>query len=332
MTSNRLPTAVVLTHEPLEGPDRLTPALRRAGFEVVERLRDPRPEDVDADALVVMGGPMAVYEAEQYPWLQQEIALVRERLRADRPVLGVCLGAQILAAAAGSRVYAGDKGMVIGVQPVTLTSEGLEDPLFAGFEESFDVVHWHGDTFDPVPGSKLLASTARYPQQAFRVGRSVGVQFHAELGPEMYAQWLRAFPESLVKTGRDVDEAIERDLPKLERAMHPLTLLVERLARELAPDLGAGPAERFLFTVEQANPLGGSAVVLMPGIPRRTPIVRVGDPVILHRPDGSRVEGKVRGMASFGDTGAAIPLLVQLQDGSAVLPPGTEVLTTASPA
>ncbi len=329
---SRRPIAVVLVHQELEGPDRLEPALRRAGFLVEQRMRDPRPEDLTADAVVVMGGPMGVYEADQHPWLHREIELVRERLRANRPVLGICLGAQILAAAAGSRVYPGEKGMVIGVEPVTLTSDGLEDPLFAGFEESFDVVHWHGDTFDPVPGAKLLASTARYPQQAFRIGRSVGLQFHPELGPDTYERWLRAFPDSLAKVGREVEDAIERDVPKLQRALHPMTLIVERLAHELARDVDARPAERFLFTVEQANRMGGSAVVLMPGIPRKTPIVRVGDPVILQRPDGARIEAKVRGMASFGDTVATIPLLVQLQGGDVEVPPGTEVLTTASSA
>jgi GMP synthase (glutamine-hydrolysing) len=118
-------------------------------------------------------------------------------------------------------------------------------------------------------------------------------------------------------------------VPRLERAQQHIGLILERLAIHFARAAGAGGGERYLFTVQGAQRLGGKGVVLAPGIPRRTPIVRIGEPVTLLRPDASRVAGTVRGMASFADSGAAIPLLVQLEDPEAQVPAGTEVLTSA---
>ncbi len=328
-TPSDRPTAVILMHEEQEGPVLLEPALRRAGFTLDIRLREPRPTDADAALLVVMGGPMGVYEADRHPFLKDEQELLRRRLADGRPSLGICLGAQLLAAAAGARVYPGDKGMVIGVQPVTLTAAGLADPLFAGFEERFEVAHWHGDTFDAVPGATLLASTARYPQQLFRLGTSFGVQFHPELDVATFERWVRSAPEDLERVGLEVDKVLARDVPRLERAQQHIGLILERLAIHFARAAGAGGGERYLFTVQGAQRLGGKGVVLAPGIPRRTPIVRIGEPVTLLRPDASRVAGTVRGMASFADNGPAIPLLVQLEDPEAQVPAGTEVLTSA---
>jgi GMP synthase (glutamine-hydrolysing) len=330
MSTPRRPTAVILTHEEQEGPGLLGPALRRAGFQLEERLRAPRPQDATADALVVMGGPMGVYEADRLPFLASTLEVVRARLEAQRPVLGVCLGAQLIAAAAGARVYPGDKGPVLGLHPITLTEAGLNDPLFAGFERTFDVPHWHADTFDPVPGATVLASSARYPHQAFRVGQAIGFQFHPEVDLATWERWLQQSPDELAAVGLRLSDALSRDLPRLRAALHPLTLLLERSAQALARAVGVQAQERFLFTVEHAQPLPGG-VVLTPGIPRQTPIVRVGEPLLLLRPDGSRLEGVVRGMASFGETGAFIPLLVQLEDQTAQIPSGTEVLTPAAP-
>lgn len=322
-------TAIVYTHEPLEGPGTLEDALRRAGFTLDIRLREVRSGDEDAALVVVMGGPMGVYEADRHPYLTDELQVLERRLKLRRPNLGICLGAQLLAAAAGAKVYPGKAGMVIGVLPVTLTPEALADPMFASVDQRFDVVHWHGDTFDPVHGSVRLASTARYPEEAFRIGNSYGFQFHPEVTPAMLEAWARAAPEDLRRAGRSVDDLIARDLPRLRAAEHPLMLLVERLAGFFAREVGAGRGERFLFTVSGAMRLEGRGIVLSPGIPRRTPILRVGQSIILRRPDDSRIAGTVRGLAAFGDTATSIPLLVQLDDAGADIPPGTEAFTDA---
>lgn len=321
--------AIVYTHEDQEGPGRFGDALRRAGFCVELRYRETKPEDVDAELLVVMGGAMGVYEAEKYPFLSEELAVLRQRLELRRPNLGVCLGAQLLAAAAGSTVSPGKAGMVLGVLPVTLSAEALADPLFASLDERFEVVHWHSDTFEPVHGAVLLASTARYQQEAFRIGNSYGFQFHPEVDPELFERWVRAAPEEVAKSGRSVDDLLNRDLPRLRDAEHPIMLLVERLAAFFAREVGAGIGERYLFTVSGMMKVEGRGVVLAPGIPRRTPIIRIGQQIILKRPDDSRVGGTVRGMAAFGENATAIPLLVQLDDAGAEVPPGSEALTEA---
>jgi GMP synthase (glutamine-hydrolysing) len=324
-------TAVVLVHEESEGPGLLGPALRRAGFALEVRLREPRPSDAAADLLVVMGGPQAAYDTAAHPFLAEEQRLLSQRLAEGRPSLGICLGAQLLAAAAGAKVHPGEKGKVLGVQPVTLTPAGLADPLFAGFEERFEVLHWHGDTYTLPSGAQGLASSARYAQEAFRVGTSYGVQWHPEVDAATFERWVRESPEDLQEVGRKAEEVLARDVPRLERAQQHATLLLERLARFFAREVGAGAAggERFLFTVQGSARLGGKGVILSPGIPRRTPIIRVGQALSLLRPDGSRVGATVRGMASFGETGSAIPLLVQLDDPEADVPAGSEAVTEA---
>jgi GMP synthase (glutamine-hydrolysing) len=321
-------TAVVLIHDEEEGPGQLGPALRRSGFSLDVRSREPRPEDTEADLVVVMGKSLGPPAAEPPAWLEEERRLLARRLEAGRPSLGIGLGAELLAAAAGARVHPGEKGPVLGVHPVSLTMEGLADPLFAGFEEFFDVLHWQGNTFDAVPGAQELASTARYPHQVFRVGKSYGVQFHPEVDGGLFERWVRGSQEDVGRVGLTAEELQKREGPRVARVQQHAMLLVERLATFFARQVGAGGGERYLFTVDAIQRLQGRGVLLSPGIPRRTPIVRVGQTLFLKRPDGSRVEGTVRGMASFGDTGAAIPLLVLLDSPDAEVPPGSEALTT----
>jgi GMP synthase (glutamine-hydrolysing) len=321
-------TAVVLLHGEEDAPGLLGPALRRSGFTLDVRQRALNPEDSEADLVVVMGGPLGRPEAELSPLLEEERRLLARRMEAGRPNLGLGLGARLLATAAGARVLPGEKGPVLGVHPVSLTADGLADPLFAGFEELFDVLHWHDDTFESVPGAQVLASSARYPQQAFRVGTSYGVQFHPEVDVGLLERWVRTSPEEVARMGLDTEKFLERERSRLVRVQQPAMLLLERLAAFFARQVGAGGGERYLFTVESAHRLAGKGVLLSPGIPRRSPIVRVGQAISLKRPDGSRLGATVRGMASFGETGSAIPLLVQLDAPDVEVPPGSEALTS----
>jgi len=142
-----------------------------------------------ADLLIVLGGPCGAYEGAAYPWLVPEIEAIRARVAAGGPTLGICLGAQLIAAALGARVYAGGAGHEIGWASVTLTGPGRAGPLAA--LDGVPVMHWHGDTFDLPDGATLLASTQAYRNQAFGVGNHVlGLQFHAEVGGSGIEHWL----------------------------------------------------------------------------------------------------------------------------------------------
>jgi GMP synthase (glutamine-hydrolysing) len=225
--------AVIYEHDEDAGVGLLGPALQQAGFTLVKRFRMTRREDVDAELVVVMGGHMGVYEADQHPFLNEELALLSERLANERPCLGICLGAQMLAAAAGAEVFLGKNGFEVGALPVRWTPEGLKDPVIAGVRPRTVMAHWHQDTFKPVPGATLLASTDRYTQQAFRLGKSYGFQFHMELGAEELDRWLTQWSDSIVQQGKDVKE-LRAQVPKLKAAEAELIELQHRVANHFA--------------------------------------------------------------------------------------------------
>jgi len=145
--------------------------------------------DPDAELLIVLGGPIGVYEEAQYPFLGHELEIIRRRLKRRLPILGVCLGAQLIAAAAGARVYpTGIKE--IGWAPVSLTAAGNESCLRHLADCDYTVLHWHGDTFDLPDGATLLASTHLVRHQAFTLGPNVlALQFHVETDPRTLERW-----------------------------------------------------------------------------------------------------------------------------------------------
>ena len=145
-------------------------------------------DPISADIMVMLGGPIGVYEDDKYPFLRDELRILRERLAAKRPTLGLCLGAQLVASALGSRVYPGP-AKEIGWAPLTLTAEARNGPL--KHLDNVPVLHWHGDTFALPKGAVRLASTAITENQAFSVGRTtLALQFHAEVKPEGFERWL----------------------------------------------------------------------------------------------------------------------------------------------
>jgi GMP synthase (glutamine-hydrolysing) len=221
--------AVVFQHEEHVDLALFGPALQAAGFTLVRRFRTVKREDVDAELVVVLGGHMGVYEADRHPFLNEELALLRERLALDRPVLGLCLGAQLLAAAAGSEVFVGKNGLEVGVAPVRWTKEGMADPVLAGVRAKSMAAHWHQDTYRPVPGATLLASTDRYSQQAFRLGNSYGFQFHLELAADDLDQWFTLGAEELELLHEKKVDELRSQLPKLRAAEPENRELIERL-------------------------------------------------------------------------------------------------------
>ncbi len=228
------PRAILFQHDLPVSAGALEGALVRAGFTLETRFREVRPGDADADLVVVLGGYMGVYEADQHPYLHEELALMEGRLARRRPCLGICLGAQMLAAVAGARVFPDPKGMVLGVQPIHVTPAGHAHPVFSGAPASFPVVQWHGDTFDTVRGAEALAASERQPQEAFLLSNSVGFLFHPEVVPAMLESWGRAFPKSLARAGRRLEDVLTEDLPRLEAARTEIDGLLDRTARYLA--------------------------------------------------------------------------------------------------
>lgn len=195
-------TALIIRHVPYEGVAAYRAPIEAAGYRV-DRIdvADPAFSQLDLtehDLLIMMGGPMGVYEQEEHPWIACQLRRLARRIEADRPTLGVCFGAQMIAAAMGARVFQGPH-MEIGFHPVELHDPG--SPLRHVAE--VPVLHWHGDTFDLPEDVELLASSALYRHQAFRRGPNIlALQFHAEMGLDpRFDAWIEEGPAALARAG-----------------------------------------------------------------------------------------------------------------------------------
>ncbi|MGH1392486.1 MAG: type 1 glutamine amidotransferase [Trichormus sp.] len=152
----------------------------------------------DIDWLVVMGGPMNIYEDHQYPWLTQEKRFIEQAITANKTVVGICLGSQLIADVLGSQVYSG-KYKEIGWFPIQLTQEAQNSTLFGELPQQFTVFHWHGDTFDLPPGATRLAYSEGCENQAFIYNQRVlGLQFHLESTQESVSQIIANCGEEIV--------------------------------------------------------------------------------------------------------------------------------------
>ena len=183
---------VAIQHVAFENLGVFVQPLEEAGFAIsyVQAGVVPLEPELwkDADLAVVLGGPIGVYQDDLYPFLADEKVLVASRLASGRPLLGICLGAQLMASALDANVYPGT-AKEIGWGQVELTPAGLSGPLAE--LAAAPVLHWHGDTYDLPRGSDLLASTPITPHQAFRPGPGqLALQFHAEMDAAMMETWL----------------------------------------------------------------------------------------------------------------------------------------------
>jgi GMP synthase (glutamine-hydrolysing) len=141
------------------------------------------------DPLVILGGPISVNDRAEFPFIEQELALLRQRLALDKPTLGICLGAQLIARALGARVYPGPE-KEIGWSPLVLTPAGEQSPLRALQSANSHVLHWHGETFDLPAGAIRLAASDKYTNQAFSYGQHVlALQFHIEVTEKGLENW-----------------------------------------------------------------------------------------------------------------------------------------------
>ncbi len=199
-------TALIIRHVPYEGVAGYRLPIEAAGYHV-DRIdvADPAFSSLDLrepDLLIMMGGPMGVYEQDRHPWIACQLRRLALRLEADRPTLGVCFGAQMIAAALGARVYEGPVKEV-GFHPVTIHENAKDSPL--RHLSGVPVLHWHGDTFTLPDNVELLASSPAYEHQAFRrANHLLAVQFHAEMGEdERFNAWIEEWPGSVIEAGGD---------------------------------------------------------------------------------------------------------------------------------
>ncbi len=219
-----MPRILVFQHvaaEPLGTLDRLIRARgHRIRFVNFERQPDAEPEIDRYRGLIVLGGPMNVDQQAQRPHLRTELRVIERALALDKPVLGICLGAQLLAHALGAAVRRHDEAE-IGWYPLQLTAEGSSDPVTAPLAPSSTVFQWHGCTYDLPLGATQLARTAGCEQQAFRYGRAAyGLQFHLEMDQPLIERWLGTphYAEELAAQNRGQDAASIRAATPLQLA------------------------------------------------------------------------------------------------------------------
>lgn len=204
--------ALVIQHVEPENAGAIGRELRRRGVELDVRhvyRSDPVPGDMAGhDALVVMGGPMSAYSDEGFPTRPAELNLIGSALAARIPILGVCLGAQLLALAAGGECHPGPV-MEAGWGSIEFTGETADDPLFVGLSGALDVFHWHSDTFSLPPGAARLAGSRLYPNQVFRLaGDAWGLQCHPEVDEGLVSGMVDLFGHEI--TEREVAEIRRR--------------------------------------------------------------------------------------------------------------------------
>jgi len=184
--------AHVVQHIAFEHLGNLELVLRKHGYAIntfmagIDEIGPIRKDD--PDLLVVLGGPIGVYETNAYPYLETELQLIRDRIARNRPVLGICLGCQLIARALGADVYPGGT-KEIGWAPLEIHGD-VEGNVLAPMQDAAEVLHWHGDTFDLPTGATRLASSPVYPNQAFSYRDNVlALQFHLEVEPEDMESW-----------------------------------------------------------------------------------------------------------------------------------------------
>ena len=221
---------LVIMHVENEGAGVFGELLQAAGAEVRTarlHLGDALPDPRSLDAALSMGGPMNVYEEQQYPFLRDETHFLQEAAARDLPVLGICLGAQMIAKAAGAAVTK-NRVEEVGWGTVCLTGEGQADPLFRGLPASLPVFQWHGDTFGIPAGGTLLATGEDCHHQALRFRRSYGLQFHLEADRPLLAEWFAGKP-----AGAEILRRSDELAPETGRHVRTLFANFLELARQV---------------------------------------------------------------------------------------------------
>ncbi len=191
-------SVLIIKHIEIEGPGLIEDCLKqeKIPYQILNlnpNIRLPKPDSFTH--IVILGGPMNVYEEDRYPFLKDEDLFIKEAIQRGKSILGICLGAQLIAKALGAKIF---KAPVreIGWYDVSLTEIGSQDPLFSHFPKTFSVFQWHEDTFEIPNGGKLIVTSTAIPHQAFRYGENAyGLQFHLEVTEEMICEWVKTYEE-----------------------------------------------------------------------------------------------------------------------------------------
>lgn len=206
---------LVLQQIDCEGPGEFGSFMEAAGisFDIVKLNHGEKAANLSQyDAMLVLGGPMNVYEQDKYPFIREEDKLIKQAISMNMPYLGVCLGAQLLAKALGSKVRP-NHTKEIGFMNVYLTDEARENRLFHNINKSLPVFQWHGDTFDIPQGARKLATSFSCTNQAFCHGRLYALQFHMEVTAGMVREWAKEYKDELESLGKKAfEEALPPDL------------------------------------------------------------------------------------------------------------------------
>jgi len=227
---------LVFQHVAHELLGTLNPLLKRAGFRIryvnFARYPDAQPSLYGYDGLIVLGGPMSVNDTNRLPHLITELKVIEDALRREIPVLGICLGAQLIAKTLGADVYP-NREKEIGWYDVSPTQEAFSDPLLMELQKTEKIFQWHGETFDIPKSTSHLAFSSLCANQAFRYGTKVyGFQFHMEVDAPMIHRWLRVAENRQEKTRSLNSDYLERIDNETPEHMARLTELSERVFGE----------------------------------------------------------------------------------------------------
>ncbi len=225
---------VCLQHVSFEGPGAFAGLLEKRGYQVERHLVPQAGLPKDAgDFLLVMGGPMSVNDPDA--WIKEEIAFIKQTVQAGLPVLGVCLGAQLMARALGAQVRPG-RGLEIGMTQLRVTAEGKTDSWTGSLPDSFEVFEWHGEIFELPAGAVPLASSDLCPLQAFRFGsKAYGLLFHLEIERAGMEALCRECPEDLNRAKKDAAALIRQAEPHLPPMQNWADRLIAHLTAPSAP-------------------------------------------------------------------------------------------------
>ena len=218
-----------LFHSPLGGEIHLPAWAANRGYELLESLVPETPSlptPQRADCLVVLGGPMSAWDEKAHPWLTREMQAMEAFMAAGQPVLGICLGAQLLARILGARLYRGSCSE-IGWFPVNATPEARNHPIGEVMPDRFEAFLWHGDTFDIPEGAVHLAESAAFPNQAFALGQVLALQFHLEARPDWVKRLSLRDADQLEIS--DTVQSAEAMLAVPEETFRENNLIMERL-------------------------------------------------------------------------------------------------------